>query len=96
MASLDLHPGNHTERKDILRSLRLRILKIPRAVGIRSHVQDGVLKYKGLDDHLTVQQRAKGKFSMDARHLDDITARKYWRVLHAEIIDVNGQREKGE
>ena len=48
------------------------------------------------DDHLTVQERNNAKFSIDPRHLDDITARKYWRVLYAEMINVNRYRKKSE
>ena len=71
-----------------LRSLRLGILEIPRAVGIRSQIQDWIVKYEGLDDYLTAQKRTHAKFRIDPRHLDDITARKYGRVLHAEPINV--------
>src|SRR5580704_7898178 len=96
LPALNLYPRNHSERKSILRSLRLWILEIPRAVGIRSHIQDRIFKYEGLDDHLAVQKRTKAKFSINPRHLDDKTARKYRRVLHAEIINVNGEWKKGE
>jgi hypothetical protein len=67
----------------------LRILEVPRAVGVRSQIQDRFLKYEGLDDHLPVQERSDTKFGVDPRHLDNITGRKYRRVLHAEMIDVN-------
>ena len=92
----NLYPRNHSERKGGLRNLRLWILEIPRAVGIRSHIQDRVLKYQRLNGHLPVQERNNAKFSIDTRHLDDIAARKYGRVLHAEMINVNRYREQGE
>jgi len=74
----------------------LRILEVPRAVGVRSQIQDWVLKYEGLDDHLPVQERSDAKFGIDPRHLDNITGRKYRRVLHPDAINVNRQREKRE
>jgi hypothetical protein len=74
----------------------LRILEVPRAVGVRSQIQDWVLKYQGLDDHLSVQERSDAKFGVDPRHLDNITGRKYRRVLHPDTINVNRQREKRE
>ena len=43
-----------------------------------------------------VQERNNAEFSIDPRHLDDITARKYRRVLHAEMINVNRYRKKRE
>jgi len=36
------------------------------------------------------------KFRIDPPHLHDITARKYGRVLHPEMINVNGYWKKRE
>jgi hypothetical protein len=74
----------------------LWILEVPRAVGIRSQIQDRVLKYEGLDDYLPAQERSDAKFGIDPRHLNNITSWKYRRVLNADIINVNRYRKKRE
>ena len=45
---------------------------------------------------MPVQKRSDAKFGIDPRHVDNITGRKYRRVLHPEAINVNRQREKRE
>jgi hypothetical protein len=74
----------------------LRILEVPRAVGVRSQIPDRVLKYEGLDDHLPVQECSDAKFGIDPLHLGNITGRKNRRVLHADMINVNRYRKKRE
>ena len=43
-----------------------------------------------------MQERSDAKFGIDPRHLNNITSRKYRRVLHAEMINVNRERKKRE
>ena len=74
----------------------MRILEVPRAVGVRSQIPDWVLKYQGLDDHLPVQERSDAKFGIDPRYLGNIPGGKYRRVLHADMINVNRYRKKSE
>ena len=74
----------------------MKILEVPRAVGVRSQIPDRILKYEGLDDHLPVQECSDAKFGVDTRYLGNITGRKDRRVLHADMIDVNRYRKKRE
>jgi hypothetical protein len=74
----------------------LRILEVPRAVWIRSQIQDRVLDYEGLDNHLPVRERSDAKFGIDPRHLKNITSRKNRRVPNADMINVNRYRKKRE
>ena len=59
-------------------------------------MQDRILKYEGFYDHLPVQKRSDAEFGIDSRHLDNITGRKYRRVLHADMINVNRYWKKRE
>src|SRR5689334_16089105 len=43
-----------------------------------------------------MQERSDTKFGIDPRHLNNITSRKYRRVLHADMINVNRYRKKRE
>jgi len=74
----------------------LRILEVPRSVGIRNQIQNRVLDYEGLDNHLPAQERSDAKFGIDPRHLKKITSRKYWRVPNTDMINVNGYGKKRE
>src|ERR1700730_3560417 len=72
------------------------MLEVPGAVGIRGQIQDRVLKHKGLDDPLPVQERSGVEFGLDPRHLNNIAGRKYRRIFHAYMIDVNRYGKKCE
>src|SRR4029077_6839665 len=62
--------------------------------GIRRQIQDRILKYKGLDDHLRGQERSDPNFGIDPGPLNNITSGKYRGSFNADMINVNRYREK--
>jgi len=74
----------------------LKILEIPRTVGVRSQIQDRIIEHERSDNHLPMQEGTNAKFSIHPRHLDDITGRKERGIFYAEIVNVNRYRKKRE